>query len=309
MSFIELLKAVLFGVVEGITEWLPISSTGHLILLDQFVKLDVTPEFWHMFLVVIQLGAILAVCVLFFYQLNPFSPSKDKAEKKDTWSMWAKTIVACIPAAVVGIPLDDLMDEYLSSPYIIAAMLILYGIIFIIVENKREARVQKLLNHDTPRHLKGEATTKSVAELADKNARVRTMSELDWKTAIGIGLFQVLSIVPGTSRSGSTIIGGLILGCSRAVAAEFTFYLAIPVMVGASGLRLVKFFLKGGVLTGPEGTILAVGCIVAFVVSVIVIRFFMSYIKKHDFKPFGWYRIVLGIVIIGYFASLAHGLI
>ncbi len=308
MSLIEILKAILFGVVEGVTEWLPISSTGHLILLDQFVKLDVTPEFWHMFLVVIQLGAIIAVCVLFFYQLNPFSPSKDQAQKKQTWSMWAKTIVACIPAAVVGIPLDDLMDEYLSSPYIIAAMLILYGILFIIVENKREKRVAQMLEHK-PQHLKGEQNQKTIAELADKNARVKTMDELDWKTAMGIGLFQVLSIVPGTSRSGSTIIGGLILGCSRAVAAEFTFYLAIPVMVGASGLRLVKFFLKGGVLAGSEGTILAVGCIVAFIVSIIVIRFLMSYIKKHDFKPFGWYRIVLGIVIIGYFASLAHGLI
>ena len=308
MSFIEFLKAILFGVVEGVTEWLPISSTGHLILLDQFVKLDVTPEFWHMFLVVIQLGAILAVCLLFFYQLNPFAPSKDKAQKKATWSMWAKTIVACIPAAVVGIPLDDIMDEYLSSPYVIAAMLILYGILFIIVENKREKRVAAMLEHE-PHHMKGKPEHKSVAELADRNARVKTMEELDWKTAMGIGLFQVLSIVPGTSRSGSTIIGGLILGCSRAVAAEFTFYLAIPVMVGASGLRLVKYFLKGGVLTGSEGSVLLVGSLVAFVVSIIVIRFFMSYIKKHDFKPFGWYRIVLGIVIIGYFASLAHGLI
>ena len=309
MSLVELLKAILFGIVEGVTEWLPISSTGHLILLDQFVKLDVTPEFWHMFLVVIQLGAILAVCVLFFYQLNPFAPSKSAAEKKDTWSMWAKTIVACIPAAVVGIPLDDLMDEYLSSPYIIAAMLILYGILFLVVENKRERRVAAELIQGTPRHMKGETNQQNVAEIADKNARVKSMADLDWKTAIGIGLFQVLSIVPGTSRSGSTIIGGLILGCSRAVAAEFTFYLAIPVMVGASGLRLVKFFLKGGVLTGSEGAILAVGCVVAFVVSIIVIRFLMSYIKKHDFKPFGWYRIVLGVVIIAYFASLAHGLI
>ncbi len=309
MDFLEILKAILFGVVEGITEWLPISSTGHLILLDEFVKLNVTPEFWHMFLVVIQLGAILAVCVLFFYQLNPFAPSKDADQKKATWNMWAKTIVACIPAAAVGIPLDDLMDEYLSSPYIIAATLILYGILFIVVENKREKRVAAQLSHETPRHLKGNFKEKSVAELADKNARIHTMEELDWKTAIGIGLFQVLSIIPGTSRSGSTIIGGLILGCSRAVAAEFTFYLAIPVMVGASGLRLVKFFLKGGVLTGAEGMILGIGCLVAFIVSIIVIRFLMSYIKKHDFKPFGWYRIVLGIAIIGYFAALAQGLI
>lgn len=292
---IELLKAALFGVVEGITEWLPISSTGHMLLLDQFVKLDVSKDFWDMFLVVIQLGAILAVCVLFFHNLNPFSSNKSAFERRSTWRLWGQVVAACLPAAIIGIPLDDWMEEHLGSPFVVAAALIVYGIAFIVIENAREARTAGA-------HLA--RTRRSSARLAiraDKDARVQRVQDMDWGTAMGIGLFQVLSIVPGTSRSGSTIIGGLLLGCSRAVAAEFTFYLAIPVMVGASALRLVKFFLKGNMFMPTEVAILAVGCVVAFVVSVLSIRFLMGFVKRNDFKPFGWYRIILGVVVIVYF--------
>ena len=294
MNIIELLKAALFGLVEGVTEWLPISSTGHMLLLDQFVKLDVSKDFWDMFSVVIQLGAILAVCVVFFRQLNPFSSSKSPQERKGTWRLWAQVIVACLPAALIGIPLDDWMEEHLGSPFVIAAALIVYGVAFIVIESIRESR-------PSGAHFAGSGKGSKGLLTSDADARVQTVQELDWGTALGVGAFQVLSLVPGTSRSGSTIIGGLLLGCSRAVAAEFTFYLAIPVMVGASGLRLVKFFLKGNSFTPDQLAILGVGCVVAFVVSMLSIRFLMSFVKKHDFKPFGWYRIVLGIVVIAYF--------
>lgn len=311
---IEALKAFLIGIVEGITEWLPISSTGHMILVDEFVKLQVSDEFLALFLVVIQLGAILAVCVIFFHQLNPFSPSKAPYQRRNTWTLWGKTIVACIPAAVIGIPIDNWMEEHLGSPFVIAAALIVYGIAFIVIENRREAKAAAALpgagNHPTVGRPKHFATAESAApatrsELADAEAPIQSLDELDWKTAIGIGLFQVLSIVPGTSRSGSTIIGGLILGCSRTVVAEFTFYLAIPVMVGASGLRLVKYFLKGNVFAPMELAILLVGCAVAFVVSLVCIRFLMGFVRKHDFKPFGWYRIVLGVLVIAWFGITA----
>ena len=315
MDFIELIKAAVFGVVEGITEWLPISSTGHMLLLNEFLTMNVSSDFWDMFLVVIQLGAILAVCVIFFHQLNPFAPSKSGYEKRATWTLWVKTIVACIPAAVIGIPLDDWMEEHLGSPFVIAAALIVYGIAFIVIENMREKTASAALPgvgagelRARPKHFAVTASTAEIAtrsELADADARVQTFDELDWKTAIGIGLFQVLSMVPGTSRSGSTIIGGLILGCSRTVAAEFTFYLAIPVMVGASGLRLVKYFLKGNVFAPMETAILLVGCAVAFLVSLGCIRFLMGFVRKHDFKPFGWYRIVLGIAVVAFFAFVA----
>ncbi len=311
MDFIELIKAAVFGVVEGITEWLPISSTGHMLLLNQFLTMNVSTDFWDMFLVVIQLGAILAVCVIFFRQLNPFAPSKNPYEKRQTWVLWGKTVVACIPAAVIGIPIDDWMEAHLGSPFVIAAALIVYGIAFIVIESRREETVSSSLPGPTgsqlrpaPKHFAVTATTAEIAtrsDLADADARVQSIAELDWKTAIGIGLFQVLSIVPGTSRSGSTIIGGLILGCSRTVAAEFTFYLAIPVMFGASALRLVKFFLKGNVFSANETAILLTGCAVAFVVSLACIRFLMGFVRKHDFKPFGWYRIVLGVAVIAYF--------
>ena len=302
MNPIELIKAAVFGVVEGVTEWLPISSTGHMLLLEQFMSLDVSEDFWNMFLVVIQLGAILAVCVIFFHQLNPFSPKKDAEEKHNTWSLWGKTIVACIPAAVIGIPIDDWMEENLGSPFVIAAALIVYGIAFIVIETVRGRRAQGLAE-SAPRHLAA-AQTASTSGLADFEARVKTLENLDWKTAMGIGLFQVLSIVPGTSRSGSTIIGGLLLGCSRTVAAEFTFFLAIPVMVGASGLRLAKYFLAGNMFSGTEAAILVAGCAVAFVVSLLAIRFLMAFVRRHDFKPFGWYRIVLGVAVIAWFALM-----
>ncbi len=311
MDVVELVKAAVFGVVEGITEWLPISSTGHMLLLNQFLTMDVSDDFWNMFLVVIQLGAILAVCVMFFHRLNPFSPSKSAADKRATWTLWAKTIVACLPAAVIGIPLNDWMEENLGSPFVIAAALIVYGVAFIAIETVRERRVESVVAVDAPRTsqkggkhfaMASPAEPPTRSELADAGARVKTLEELDWKTAIGIGAFQVLSMVPGTSRSGSTIIGGLLLGCSRTAVAEFTFFLAIPVMFGASALRLVKFFLAGNALTGVEAAILGVGCVVAFVVSLVVIRFLMDFVRRHDFKPFGWYRIVLGIAVIVWFA-------
>ena len=302
MNPIELVKAAVYGVVEGVTEWLPISSTGHMLLLNQFLSMDVSEDFWNMFLVVIQLGAILAVCVLFFHRLNPFSPSKSADERRGTWTLWGKTIVACIPAAVIGIPIDDWMEANLGSPFVIAAALIVYGVAFIVIETVRERRAAATVA--TGRHFSapdpGDAPTRS--ELADAGARVRTLEELDWRTAIGIGLFQVLSIVPGTSRSGSTIIGGLLLGCRRTVVAEFTFFLAIPVMFGASGLRLAKYFLDGNAFSGTETAVLAVGCAVAFLVSLAVIRFLMAFVRRHDFKPFGWYRIVLGVLVIAWFA-------
>ena len=301
MDPIELAKAAVYGVVEGVTEWLPISSTGHMLLLNQFLTMDVSEDFWNMFLVVIQLGAILAVCVMFFHRLNPFSPSKTAGEKRDTWSLWGKTIVACIPAAAIGIPIDDWMEANLGSPFVIAAALIVYGIAFIVIETVRERRATAVAA--TGRHFSTpdlvDAPTRS--ELADAGARVQTLEALDWKTAIGIGLFQVLSIVPGTSRSGSTIIGGLLLGCSRTVVAEFTFFLAIPVMFGASALRLAKYFLAGNMFSGTEAAVLGVGCLVAFLVSLAVIRFLMAFVRRHDFKPFGWYRIVLGVVVIAWF--------
>ena len=288
MDVIELLKAALFGLVEGVTEWLPISSTGHMLLLDEFVTLDVSEDFWNMFLVVIQLGAILAVCVLYFRQLNPFSRKKTPEERKDTWVLWAKIVVACIPAAVVGIPLDDWMEENLSGPYVIAAALIVYGVIFIVLESWRARREEK---KTSARHMAEEPAPSAL--------------DVSWPQAIGIGCFQVLSLVPGTSRSGSTIIGGLLLGCSRPAVCEFTFFLAIPVMFGASALRLVKFFLGGGTFTLAEAALLGVGCVVAFLVSILVIKFLMAYIRKHDFRPFGWYRIVLGIAVIAYFMFFA----
>ncbi len=315
MDFIELIKAAVFGIIEGITEWLPISSTGHMLLLNQFLTMNVSADFWDMFLVVIQLGAILAVCVIFFHQLNPFSPSKTGLQKRQTWTLWGKTIVACLPAAVIGIPLDDWMEEHLGSPYVIAAALIVYGIAFIVIENAREKKASASLPgvgdgqlRPAPKHFAVTANTAEIAtrsELADADARVQSVDELDWKTAIGIGLFQVLSVVPGTYLSRSPFIGGLMLGCLRKPDTEFTFYLAIPVMAGASGLRLVKYFLKGNVFSANEAAILLMGCAVAFVISLLVIRFLMSFIRKHDFKPFGWYRIVLGVAVIAYFALVA----
>lgn len=284
MLVLELLKSLFLGVVEGITEWLPISSTGHLILVDEFIKLNVTTEFMDMYRYVIQLGAILAVLLLFFHRLNPFSPRKSVRQKRDTWNLWGKVVLACVPSAVVGLPLNDWMDEHLMTPWVVAAALILYGLGFLYVENL----------HRTP--------------------SVRSTGDITWKTALLIGLFQTLSIIPGTSRSGATILGAILIGCARPAAAEFSFFLAIPTMVGVSILKLGKFFaekLMAGepVFTGEEAAILAVGFVVSFVVSVVCIRFLMNFVKKHDFKIFGWYRIVLGALVLLFFgvqALLAH---
>lgn len=265
---IEIIKSILFGIVEGITEWLPISSTGHMILLEQFVKLNVTPEFWKMFLVVIQLGAILAVVVLYFNKLNPFSSKKTKEQKKDTWLLWSKVLVACLPAAIIGLLFDDLIEKFLDSPFIVAIMLIIYGIAFIIIENR------------------------------NKKANITELKNLTFRTALIIGIFQLLALIPGTSRSGATILGGIIIGTSREIAAEFTFFLAIPVMFGASLLKLLKFGLA---FTSQEMAILIVGLITAFIISIIAIKFLMNYIKKNDFKAFGYYRIILGILVLAYF--------
>lgn len=265
----ELLKTVVLGVVEGLTEWLPISSTGHMILVDEFIKLDVSKSFMDMFLVVIQLGAILAVVVLNFEKLNPFSSWKSSWEKRATWQLWYKVILACVPAAVIGLLFNKFMEEHFMTAPVVAATLIFYGVMFLVVETYNKRR--------TP--------------------RVREIERLDYKTAFIIGLFQVLSLVPGTSRSGATILGGILFGTSRYVAAEFTFFLAIPVMFGASLLKMVKF---GWHYTGSEILILVVGMATAFVVSILSIKFLLRYIKNNDFKAFGWYRIVLGIIVVLY---------
>lgn len=278
---IEFLKAVLFGIVEGITEWLPISSTGHMILLDEFVKLNVSDEFWEMFLVVIQLGAILAVVILFWNQIWPFGKSSNTQPvkqsgflsycKKDIWMLWFKIIAACLPAAVVGILFDEFFESLFYNGVCVAVALIVFGIGFILIENKNKGA----------------------------NAKINSLSEITFQTALMIGMFQLIAaIFPGTSRSGATILGALLIGVSRTVAAEFTFFLAIPVMLGASLLKILKF---GVSFSGNELMILVVGMITAFIVSIIVIRFLMGYIKKHDFKIFGWYRIVLGAIVLLYF--------
>ena len=272
---VDIIKSILFGIVEGITEWLPISSTGHMILLNEFVKLDVRPEFWEMFLVVIQLGAILAVVLLFWNKIFPFDLKKKPHVKKDIFSLWFKIIVACIPAAVVGLLFDDQLNELFYNYTCVSIALIVFGIAFIMIENRNK----------------------------NLSPKIKDLSQITYQTAIIIGIFQLIAAVfPGTSRSGATIIGALLIGVSRTTAAEFTFFLAIPVMLGASLLKLVKF---GFAFTGMEWAILLTGMAVAFVVSLLVIRFLMNYIKKHDFKVFGWYRIVLGVVVLLYFGLTA----
>lgn len=303
------------GLVEGITEWLPISSTGHMILVDEFVKMNVTEQFWNMFLVVIQLGAILAVCVLFFYDLNPFSPSKGKQGRHDTWVLWGKIVLGCIPAAAIGLPLNDWMEEHFYNAPVVALALIVYGVLFIVIENWRankheDAAVSRAFGAARPAgaHFANAAAPALAEEGAGEDTdfgTITTLEDLSWKTALGIGCFQVLSLVPGTSRSGSTIIGGLLLGCTRAVASKFTFFLAIPVMFGASALKLVKYFIKGGTFGANELAILGVGCAVAFVVSLVAIKWLMGFVRKHDFKCFGWYRIVLGVIVLAYFMVAA----
>lgn len=271
MDWIEILKATILGIVQGITEWLPISSTGHMILVDEFLKLKMSTAFMEMFFVVVQLGAIMAVVVLYWRRLLPFTTKANRlAWDKNILILWTKIVVACVPAGIIGVLFDDLIDAMFYNYQTVAVTLILYGVLFIIVENYNK--------HRSP--------------------RIKDLSQMTYKTAFLVGVFQVLSLIPGTSRSGSTIIGGIILGASRTIAAEFTFFLAIPIMFGASLLKLLKF---GFAFTGEELTILLVGMIVAFVVSIMAIKFLMGYIKKHDFKVFGWYRIILGLLVIGYF--------
>ena len=274
---IEILKAVLFGIVEGITEWLPVSSTGHIILLDEFIQLSATDEFKSMFDVVIQLGAILAVIVLFFNKLNPFALKKSKLEKKQTWTLWFKVIAAIIPSGVVGVLFDDWMDEHLHNGIVVAIALIVYGIAFILVERRNNGR-----------HLK----------------TIGDVHDISWKKAMGIGVFQCLSLVPGTSRSGSTILGAIMLGVGRGAGAEFSFFMAIPTMVGASGIKLLKFLLSGVGISSMEIVVLLVGCVVSFVVSLLVIKGLMEYVRKHSFSAFGVYRIVLGAVVLAYFVLM-----
>lgn len=267
---LEILKAIVLGIVEGITEWLPISSTGHMILLEEFVEFESSDEFMEMFRVVIQLGAILAVVLLYFHKLNPFSPKKTRDEKKDTMSIWYKVIVGVVPAAVLGFLLDDWFDDHFYNYIMVAVMLIVYGVLFIMAENRNK----------------------------DKKAKINSFKDLSYKMAFLIGIFQILALVPGTSRSGVTILGAILLGTSRSIAAEYSFFLSIPVMFGASALKLVKF---GFDFSTMELAVLLTGMAVAFVISVLAIKFLMSYIKRNDFKAFGWYRIVLGILVLGYF--------
>ena len=282
MDIVELIKVIFLGIVEGITEWLPISSTGHMILVDAFVKLNVTDAFKEMFLVVIQLGAILAVAVTFFNKLNPFSSKKNKEEKKDTWLLIAKVILACIPAGVIGILFDDKLNEILYNWQTVAVTLIIYGVFFILIEiwNKKK----------------------------NKESAIQTVTDITFTTAFLIGLAQVLSLIPGTSRSGATILGAMLLGASRIAATEFTFFLAIPVMLGASLVKLLKYFMEAGFgFTGAESVTLIVGMVTAFIVSMVSIKFLVNFVKEHDFKVFGYYRIVLGIIVIlcGAFGVLA----
>ena len=274
MNFIEILKVLLFGIVEGYTEWLPISSTGHLILVEDIVKLNQPEEFWSVFLVVIQLGAILAVIFLYWSKLWPFSRKKTPAQQRSTWILWSKILLACIPAAAIGLPLDDFLDAHLYNSTVVALMLILYGVIFIWLERRNQGR-----------------------ELS-----IQRTSELSYRTALLIGVFQCLSLIPGTSRSGSTIIGAMLLGCARPVAAEFSFFLGIPVMCGASLLRILKHGLS---FTGEQWFILLFGMLVSFVVAVLTIRYLMTYIRKHDFTVFGYYRIVLGVIVLLFFGIKA----
>ena len=272
----ELLKAVLFGIVEGVTEWLPISSTGHLILLNEFITLNVSDEFRSMFDVVIQLGAILAVIVLFFHKLNPFSPRKTEGEKKQTWQLWFKVIAAIIPSGIVGMLFDDWMEAHFHNATVVSIALIVYGVAFILVERRNARRV-------------GGKTVEDVYAI-------------DYKTALLIGCFQCLSLIPGTSRSGSTILGAILIGVGRSAGAEFSFFMAIPTMLGASAIKGLKFLLSGVAATGTEIGVLIVGCVVSFVVSLLVIRGLMEYVRRHSFSAFGVYRIILGVVVLVYFA-------
>ena len=347
---IEILKALLIGIVEGITEWLPISSTGHMILVDEFVSLAVSPDFLELFLVVIQIGAICAVLVLYFHKLNPFSPRKTAAEKRGTWRLWGMVVVGCIPAAAIGLTLDDFFSEHFYNAWTVAVALIVYGVVFIVIERhnrRREAAYlaaagerqraagsraaqQPVFERPRGKHARvpRDYYERPVAERAGDGVvdvcvgpgddgddaeqalfKVRTVDEIDWKTALKIGCFQMLAIIPGTSRSGSTIIGGMLCGCSRTAAAEFTFFLAIPVMFGWGLLKALKFVMGGLVMTTTEIAVLVTGIVTAFVVSILSIKFLMGYIKKNDFTAFGVYRIIVGVVVLAYFGCKLAGIL
>ena len=269
--FIEIIKSIVLGIVQGITEWLPISSTGHMILVNQFLNLNFDKAFIDLFMVVIQFGSIFAVIVMYFKRLNPLSPDKTVSEKKQVWNMWFKVLAAVVPAAVIGLKFDDVITEYCYNTYVVSLALIVYGILFIIIENR------------------------------NKPVRIKNISELSYKTAFGIGIFQVLALIPGTSRSGATILGAIMLGLSRETAVEFSFFLAVPVMLGASALKIVKYFMEYGFMGTEELIVLIVGMITAYIISVFAIKFLMHYIRKHDFKIFGYYRIILGIAVLLYF--------
>jgi undecaprenyl-diphosphatase len=297
VELIELLKALLIGIVEGITEWLPISSTGHMILVDEFITLNVSDAFKSLFLVVIQLGAIMAVIILYFHKLNPFARQKTTRQRRSTLRLWAKVIVGCIPAAILGGLLSDWFEEKFFSAVPVAIALVVYGIVFIVVE-----RIKAQQTNSPAPPLQGAHARSAYASAHRSADRVLNVDELSFARAFGIGIFQCLAVIPGTSRSGSTILGGRILGVSREAAAEFSFFLAIPVMFGWSGLKVVKTFVLDNIsVTASEWAVLAVGVIVAFVVSVVAIKFLMGFIKKHSFEAFGWYRIVLGIAVLAFF--------
>jgi undecaprenyl-diphosphatase len=270
---LDIIKAIILGIVEGITEFLPISSTGHLILVNEFIKMSETTQFTDMFNVVIQLGAIMAVVVLYFHKLNPLSPKKTSVERYDTWILWFKVIVAVLPSVVIGLMFNDWMDAHLMNWEVVSAMLLLYGILFIVIENRN----------------------------ANRQPQFSDLNLLSYRTAFIIGLFQLLSLVPGTSRSGATILGGILIGTSRYVATEFSFFLAIPTMFGASLLKVYKYFDHGGTFTTMQTTVLLVGMLVSFIVAYMAIRFLLNYIQHNNFKAFGWYRIILSVVVIGYF--------
>lgn len=316
---IEALKALFIGIVEGITEWLPISSTGHMILVDEFVKLDVSDQFLALFLVVIQLGAIMAVILLYFHKLNPFSPKKTPAQRRGTWRLWGMVAIGCIPAAIVGLLLDDWVNEHFYNAYTVAIMLIFYGVVFIVMERRNRKKALRLMEVsatsagqellEAPVHGKHARVEREHEGVSAEEAlfKIRDVDDIDWKTALKIGCFQVLAIIPGTSRSGATIIGGMLCGCSRTAAAEYTFFLAIPIMFGWGVVKAAKFFMEGLAMTQTEIMVLIVGIISAFVMSVVAIRFLMGYIKKNDFTAFGIYRIIVGIVVLAFFTVTGAG--
>lgn len=307
--FVEMLKAVLFGIIEGITEWLPVSSTGHMILLDEFVKVNLSEKFFEFFLVAIQLGAILAVIIIFFKALNPLSKQKTRTEQYDTWNMWGNIIIACVPAGLLGVILDEILNKYLYNFQTVGLMLIIYGIIFIVFEifnNKKEQEYQIRLQAEklALKQLEKENPTfyAHKHKRSKKNHyKINKMGQMNAKTAFKIGMFQCLSLIPGTSRSGITILGGMASGCDREVSTEFSFYLAIPIMLGASVFKAFALFKDKYVPTSNELLILIIGSVVAFLISYLIIKFLLAYIRKHDFKIFGWYRILLGVVVLVYF--------